>query len=85
MKTYWLRVHCRWVLVTTTFAVWAGTPRWIADVACSAWGWLPVEVAVPSAVAASPAAIAIPEPWSIALLAAGCALLGGLRWAASKA
>ncbi len=34
MITYWLRVHCRWVLVTTTRAVWAATPRWTGREAC---------------------------------------------------
>ena len=70
MRTYWIRQHCHWLLVTTSLAVWAATPHAVVDVACSAWRALPEERAVPSVIAPG-APIEVPEPGTLGLLALG--------------
>ena len=82
MITYWLRVHCHWIMVTTSVAVWAATPHAAYDVACNAAGWFapsPVEAFVPQEVEVPAAPIPVPEPGTFAILAAGVVLLAGLR------
>ena len=78
MRTYWIRQHCHWLLVTTSLAVWAATPHAVVDVACSAWRALPEERAVPSVIAPG-APIEVPEPARWAVLAAGVLGLAGVR------
>lgn len=84
MITYWLRVHCQWLLVTTSLAVWAATPHAAWDVACNAVAWLgapaPTVAFVPREVegfAGTPQSI--PEPGTLALLAAGAMVLVAFR------
>ena len=78
MITYWLRVRCHWLLVTTSLAVWAATPHAVVDMACSAWRALPAERVVPSVVAPG-APIEVPEPAGWAVLVVGAVGLAGIR------
>lgn len=80
---YYIRINCHWLLVTTSVAVWAATPHAAYDVACSAAGWLAPPVApvafVPHEIPAHEAPVPVPEPATLAILAAGVAWLAARR------